>query len=123
MVEHMSDAFGNASGKIQLPQVTPPDKIEQYKAFAVSDRPFKENTSNVLMGSEPDPLRHTNITDAILELEREVNYFRDYFSDNPQKTTLNPFFGVMNYEEWIHLLYKHAWHHLRQFGVATTHVG
>jgi len=117
MVEHMSDAFGNASGKIHLPLVTTEDKLEQYKTFAVSDRPFKENTVNALMSTEPPPLRHTSITEALLELEMEIAYFKQYFSDNPLKTNLNPFFGVMNYEEWIHLLFKHAWHHLRQFGV------
>jgi hypothetical protein len=32
-------------------------------------------------------------------------------------TTRNPFFGDLNFAENVHLLHKHALHHLRQFGV------
>ena len=116
MVEHMSDTVKNHSGKILLPLVTPLDKVEIYKAFAISDTPFKENTVNKLMGPEAPQLRFNTVTDAINELQSELEYFYEYFEKDPEKTTLNPFFGEMNFEDCVHLLYKHAWHHLKQFG-------
>jgi len=117
MVEHMSDTIKNHSGKILLPLVTPLDKVAIYKEFAIGDIPFKENTVNKLMGPEAPPLRFDSVTDAINELQSELEYFYKYFENAPEKTTLNPFFGDMNFEDSVHLAYKHAWHHLKQFGV------
>jgi len=117
MVEHMSDSIKNASGKIILPLVTPEAKLEQYKLFAISDIPFKENTVNRLMSKEAPALRFESVDDAINELQEELIYFKDFFERDPIITTLNPFFGDLNYEDNIKLLYKHAWHHLKQFGV------
>jgi hypothetical protein len=39
------------------------------------------------------------------------------FQENHMQQTRNPFFGDLNFEENVHLLYKHALHHLKQFGV------
>ena len=39
------------------------------------------------------------------------------FSNNKTLVVRNPFFGDLNYDLWIALLYKHGKHHLRQFGI------
>ncbi|MDF2449621.1 MAG: hypothetical protein K0R26_2125 [Bacteroidota bacterium] len=118
MVEHMTDAFANAYGRIILPAQTPEAILPKVRAFALSETPFKENTKNVLMGEEPAPLRNQSIDDAILELEHEIKAFMDYYQSSPGSKNLNPFFGEFNYEEWLHLLHKHAVHHLKQFNLS-----
>ena len=117
MIEHMSDAFANAYGKTHLPLQTPEAILPKMRAFALSETPFKENTKNALMSEEPAPLRNNSITEAIWELEKEMKAFFDYYSANPNAQNLNPFFGVFNYDEWLHLLYKHVNHHLKQFNL------
>ena len=54
----------------------------------------------------------------ITEIETEVNSFLNYYEKNPNAKVLNPFFGEFNYEQWLHLLHKHAVHHLKQFNLA-----
>jgi len=117
MIEHMTDAFANAYGKIKLPAQTPEAILLKVREFALSETPFKENTKNVLMSEEPAPLRNNNITEAIWELEKEINAFMEYYKSNPDSINLNPFFGDFNFEEWLHLLNKHAKHHLKQFNL------
>jgi len=117
MIEHMTDAFANAYGRIKLPAQTPEVILPKVRAFALSETPFKENTKNVLMGEEPAPLRNNSMTEAIWELEKEIKAFMDFYMSNPDSKNLNPFFGEFNYEEWLHLLNKHAKHHLKQFNL------
>ncbi len=117
MIEHMADSVVIAYGKQQYALQTPLEQIEKAKAFAMSDKEFKPNTSNTLMGEEPAPLRHSNIEDAIQELHDELSAFFTYYQNHPEGVVTNPFFGDLNYKEWVHLLYKHARHHLKQFGL------
>jgi hypothetical protein len=117
MIEHMSDTFGIAYGRIKRKQVTPDDQLPAYRAFILSEKPFKENTKNVLMSDTPAPLRHHSITQAIEELKSELTAFMAFYKANPGHKELNPFFGELNYEEQVHLLHKHALHHLKQFNL------
>lgn len=117
MIEHMSDSIGIAYGRIRQPLHTPENLVARYREFALSDKPFKPDTKNAYMSDQPDPLRKANITEAIEELEGEIRAFMDFYRENSGKKILNPFFGEFNYEEWLHLLHKHAHHHLKQFNL------
>ena len=86
----------------------------------LSDKPFRENTANPLMPEVPAPVKNISCKAALDELEGEIKYFFSVFEKNNLKVTRNPFFGDLNFDENIHLLYKHALHHLRQFGVAVS---
>ena len=101
MIEHMSDSFRIANGKDPHVIVTPAERLE--------------NTKNILMSETPPNIRRANKMEAINELEGEINDFVSYFEQHPGSTTTNPFFGELNFEEWIQLLHKHAVHHLKQF--------
>mgnify|MGYP000939471571 CR=1 FL=1 len=83
----------------------------------MSDKPFKENVKNPLLGEEPRPVRYHTPQAAIGALQQELIYFFEAFAANPKLTTRNPFFGDLNFEQNVQLLYKHSLHHLRQFGV------
>ena len=117
MIEHMSDSISIASEKNKFPLQTPKELVSRSKAFAMSDKEFKPGTKNSLMSEEAAPLRHANIAEAISELENCIQEFIQHFSTNPEKTVQNPFFGDLNFEEWLTLLAKHARHHLRQFNL------
>lgn len=117
MIEHMTDSIGVAWGRITEPLVTPENLLPRMRAFALSDTPFKPGTKNSLMSETPAALRKKNMAEAIEELEKEINYFFDFYEKNPSAVVRNPFFGDFNYAEWLHLLHKHAVHHLKQFAL------
>lgn len=117
MVEHMSYAFRQASGKDEYELLTPAEHIPKMQAFLASDKPFKENTPNKLLPDTPAPPTHETVQASTEELKTEIEHFFDVFASEPSKTIINPFFGELTYEQQIQLLYKHSWHHLKQFGV------
>lgn len=117
MVEHMTDSVGIAWERLKEPMQTPPELLEKAKSFAMSDKPFKPNTKNSYMSETPAPLRNATIEAAIKELEAEMNLFMEFYKQRPGKIVTNPFFGDLNFAEWVHLLHKHAQHHLRQFSL------
>jgi hypothetical protein len=119
MIEHYGgDAVRNANGRLKINNIiTPPDHLNRMREFMLSDKPFKENTKNPLMGEEPAPNRYKTVQAAIGALQQELIYFFEAFEKEPALVTRNPFFGDLTFEQNVQLLYKHALHHLRQFGV------
>ncbi|MFN4006266.1 MAG: hypothetical protein ACK4HE_02025 [Chitinophagaceae bacterium] len=117
MIEHMGDAFKNAAGKLILPPLTSGETLEKMRAFLMSEKPFKENTQNPYMDAKGAPTRQPNVTAAISRLEKSIADFFNHFAANPNATTSNAFFGELTFEQNVQLLYKHALHHLKQFGV------
>lgn len=119
MVEHFAaDALRCASGRLKIDTIlTPAENLDRMREFMMSEKPFKENTKNPLMTAEPLDTRHATLQAAIGELQEELIAFFEVFEKNPQLVTRNPFFGDLNFEQNVQLLYKHALHHLRQFGV------
>ena len=115
MIEHMCYAVRMANGKDAYSIVTPDDKLVPMQEFLMSEKEFRPNTKNVLMGEEPEPQRLKSVEEAVAELKMELNDFHMLYKNDTQKTVTNPFFGELNFQKWIHLLYKHAIHHLKQF--------
>jgi hypothetical protein len=110
--------FRWANGKVRHENIlTRPDQLQAYRDFMMSERLFKENTKNKLMGEEPELVKHKTIQAAIGELHEEIIHFFEVFEKNPELKVRNPFFGDLNFDESIQLLHKHALHHLMQFGV------
>ncbi|HOZ89312.1 MAG TPA: DUF1569 domain-containing protein [Bacteroidia bacterium] len=117
MIEHFGDAIEDACGKNNRTLITPPDKLEAVRAFILSDKDFKPNTKNSLMSDAPAPTQMPDLAAAIARVENGINEFEAFYSGNPEKKVMNPFFGELNYAENIQLLHKHALHHLRQFNL------
>jgi len=118
MIEHMSYSIRIANGKDKHTLVTPEERLESMKNFIMSEKDFRPNTPNALLGEMPEPLRNESKEKALAELQIEIADFVKHFEANPGTLETNPFFGHLNYAEWVHGLHKHAIHHLRQFGVA-----
>ncbi|HKO79790.1 MAG TPA: hypothetical protein VJU78_05315 [Chitinophagaceae bacterium] len=119
MIEHFAgDAVRNANGRLKFDIIlTSPENLQRMREFMMSDKPFKENTKNPLLGEEPAPLRYRTTQAAIGALQQELIYFFEAFEKDHQFVTRNPFYGDLTFEQSVQLLYKHALHHLRQFGV------
>lgn len=119
MIEHFSDSVRIASGKtVYTDFVFPPEQLQKVRDFMLSERPFKENTMNPLMPEVPAPVINISTEAALNELNKELEYFFTVFEKNDLQVTRSPFFGDLNFEQNVHLLHKHALHHLRQFGVS-----
>lgn len=117
MIEHMSYSLRQANGKDLYTCVTPEENIPRMQAFLMSEKPFKENTPNQLLPDTPDVPKRKDIDDALTELKAETEDFFKVFEKEPDRVITNPFFGDLTYDMWVQLLHKHAWHHLRQFGI------
>src|SRR6187549_3930137 len=117
MIEHFTDVMMVASGKIKLPIVTPADKLPRLRDFMFSEKPFKENTKSPVLTEEPVPLKKHTKEAAIGKLQEEVIHFFEAFEKDPGLKTINPVFGELDFDANIQLLYKHALHHLKQFGI------
>jgi len=117
MIEHMSEYVRIGCGKDVQPLQTPEEHLPKYREFLVSEKPFKENTPNSLLSNTPAAVTRASKEHAIEELQSELdNFFNVFEKDSTQKVT-NPFFGELDYDMSVQLLHKHAWHHLRQFGI------
>jgi len=117
MVEHLIDFIDLSVEKIQFPLSVPEEDLPKYKAFLMSDKQFRENTkapANVL-SENPLPIKYESLESALNHLRNSVANFFTFFAENPDKKTLHPAFGWLNFEEWLMLHYKHISHHLRQF--------
>ena len=119
MIEHYGgDGIRSASGRLKIEKIiSPPENLQRMLEFLMSDKPFRENIKNPLLGEEPRPVRYKTVQAAIGALQQELIYFFEAFEKDTKLITRNPFFGDLNFEQNVQLLYKHALHHLRQFGI------
>ena len=118
MIEHMSDFIRMGNGKLPQKIFTPAEHLPRLKEFLMSDKEFRPDTKNAMLGEEPLPVVNSTVKEAVKELELELTDFNKFFQENPQAIVTNPIFGDLNFYEWVQLIYKHSRHHLRQFGVS-----
>jgi hypothetical protein len=119
MLEHLSDFYEVSVAKIIFPLVTPEEYLPKYREFLYSEKPFKENTKAPaeVLSEEPLPIRTNSMVQAKEALKGKVAYFFSYFQKQPSYKTLHPVFGLLSFDEWIMLHYKHVVHHFRQFNL------
>jgi oxepin-CoA hydrolase/3-oxo-5,6-dehydrosuberyl-CoA semialdehyde dehydrogenase len=119
MIEHLVAFFNVSSGKIKFDLVTPEEHLPKFKEFLLSDKQFRENTKAPasVIGEEALPLKYKSMEEAVSRLQEAVEQFESHFRNDSKIKTLHPVFGMLNFDEWILLHYKHVTHHLRQFGI------
>jgi oxepin-CoA hydrolase/3-oxo-5,6-dehydrosuberyl-CoA semialdehyde dehydrogenase len=116
MLEHLIDACKNASGDIIFDTFhSPEERLPAMQAFLMTDKLFKPETKNAMMGEEPAPVKNDDTNDLLDELQSQINRFYERFQQDQNLVVRNPIFGDLNEELWTRLLYKHCIHHLHQF--------
>jgi hypothetical protein len=118
MVEHLSDSLQMAIGKSSFSLEIPEDRIPRMKEFLLSDKPMAKNIV-VPFAKKDEKLRNENLEIAIDELAENWIEFEDYYSENEGNENLHPYYGPLNYEEWLRLHSKHFTHHFEQFNLLT----
>jgi len=116
MVEHLSDSLQMAIGKSSFSLEIPEDRIPRMKEFLLSDKPMVKNIV-VPFAKKDEKLRNENLELAIDELAENWIEFEDYYSENEGNKNLHPYYGLLNYEQWLRLHAKHFTHHFEQFGL------
>lgn len=112
MVRHCSLCEDMMQGEIQIKRVFIGRLIGPalLKKVLKDDRPFAKN-------SPTSPLLKTTSAqgDLVSEVEIWIQKIKAY--EHFENDLLHPFFGKMSNEQIGQFVYKHADHHLRQFGV------
>ena len=117
MLEHLGNTLVIVNSKKELPIVTPEDQLPAYRAFLMSEKPFTRNIPNRFMGEGLPELRFESLETAKTKLLAAIESFHKFFRENPNATPVHPFFGHLNYEEWLQFQRKHFTHHFTQFGL------
>lgn len=117
MVEHVAGFFKVSTNQLHFPLVTPAEHLPQYKAFLLSDKPFRENTKAPVLPDEPLSLEFENMHLAIDDLTQQIQFFVNQFNAGTITISQHPVFGNLNFDEWVLLHYKHLVHHTKQFGL------
>jgi len=118
MIEHLCDVQQLASGKIANKiLVVPEEKIPAAQKFLMSDKPFPLDVVNPIFPKDPKPVRNTTIAEALKELRSELDFYFSILDLDQELIILHPYFGELNREMNLQAVYKHALHHLKQFGV------
>lgn len=118
MVEHLTLVFKLSRGGLQvkLPDETAATpRIKQL--ILLSEKPLQRNFVSPLIGEGLLPLQHTNLNEAKIALQQEVQLFIAHYTKHPDATQQHPVFGTLNLNEWEVFHHKHVVHHFTQFGL------
>ncbi len=118
MIEHITESLDMAQGKIEgLTLKFPEEKAPKALQVLLSDQPMPKNFKAPFGSEDKLPNRNENLQEAIAEFEKNWNSFEKHFKENPGIRHIHPYFGNLNYEEWLRLHSKHFTHHFQQFGL------
>jgi len=116
MIEHLTDSIQVSNGKIELEMVTPEDKLDRMISFLESDKPMARNIE-VPFAVKNVPLRHEEIELAIDELVEEWIDFEELYAAEVGLKIPHPYYGPLDFQQWLRLHTKHFSHHFEQFGL------
>ena len=117
MVEHLSWVFEVSTGRASVECSVPGARRERFKAFLYDSTPMLREFRNPALTAGLPPLRHAGLDEARSALRREVDRFLDQCRDAPDVAHVHPVFGPLGSEDWSRSHFKHAYHHLAQFGL------
>jgi hypothetical protein len=114
MMAHCANAAKMPTGEIATKRVGFPINLlgKLVKSKVLAEGPLRKNSHTAAEIKVTDPkefdTEKTNFIRAVKKLSAE---------NAVEKNAVHPFFGSMTPEEWGRINYKHADHHLSQFGV------
>jgi oxepin-CoA hydrolase/3-oxo-5,6-dehydrosuberyl-CoA semialdehyde dehydrogenase len=117
MVEHMEWVFAISNGRVLVECPVPEAERERVKPFLRSTMPTPREFQNPLLVGGLPPLRHADLAAARAALGGEVARFFAHTARDASAMHTHPVFGPIGAEDWSRAHYKHAHHHLLQFGL------
>ncbi len=72
---------------------------------------------SMLSGHGPQRQQFNTFQAAIGAMHEELIHFFEVFEKDARLKTRNPFFGELDFDGNIELLYRHGLNHLKQFGI------
>jgi oxepin-CoA hydrolase/3-oxo-5,6-dehydrosuberyl-CoA semialdehyde dehydrogenase len=117
MVEHLQWGFEVSTGRVVLECPVPEAKRARMKPFLFNDTPMVHDFRNPALAAGLPSLRHPGLDSARAALADDIGRFLDYERSSPAAVHTHPVFGPITVEEWSRAHFKHAYHHLLQFGL------
>ena len=117
MVEHLLWAVELSTGRAQVVCPLVEERREQLKAFLYDNRPTPRKFQNPVLATGLPPLRYASLPEATTALCLETERFLRQSGAASGAMHVHPVFGPIGAEEWDRSHFKHAYHHLLQFGL------
>ncbi|HSD14870.1 MAG TPA: phenylacetic acid degradation bifunctional protein PaaZ [Flavobacterium sp.] len=119
MVEHLEKSLRIASGEIQDFEIsTPAEHLAKVNEMVFNHKPMPKDFKHPLMEKEnTEVLVHADLATAKQKFIEAYDAFELYFKENPEATTKNAVFGILDKFEWDLMNVKHFNHHFEQFGI------
>lgn len=117
MVEHLIWAFELSTGKSEITNNLPADLLEKRKKFLYINQSTPHEVPNPELERGLPPNRFASLEEAKNKLREELSAFLNFFPGSAGIVYEHPIFGKLSSEEWERAHYKHAYHHLLQFGL------
>jgi len=121
MIDHLRKGFELSIVDKAYDIITPAKHLPKMKSFILSDKPMTMGATKPYSFDTMEPL-NLNFEDTKVELMRSMIKALSHFEKNPNFTSIHPYFGELNVEEWLALHKKHLRHHLAQFGLIDVEV-
>lgn len=116
MIEHLTDTLRLACGQLTIALEIKPEHLEKAQSFIQSNSVMPRNFK-VSFAQDNVGLRMQTMELAIDEFAEAWVDFELFFEQNPERKTLHPNFGELDYKQWTRLNRKHVTHHFEQFGL------
>ncbi len=118
LVEHLIFLFDVSMGKIEIPIITPEEKLARYQESLYNHRPMpKFFKFPGIPGDSNTPLKYENLDEAKASLLNSYEAYEQYYKDQPDAINSHPVFGDLDKTLWDLLHRKHFHHHFEQFGL------
>jgi len=118
IIEHLTGSLKMSTGKVSVKRYTTPEEAKVIKEKMIySPAEMPAGIKNPLLTEEAPALIHKDIDAAVTELFNEINYFKEYYKQNPNATNTHLRMGELTHGEWLTLHNKHFAHHFKQFGI------
>lgn len=116
MLDHLRKGFELSISDEAYKITTPEKHLATMKAFILSDKPMTKGAEKPYSFHTVEAL-NLSFEDTKVELMRSMIRALSHFEKNPNFSSIHPYFGELNVEEWLALHKKHLIHHLEQFGL------
>jgi len=110
MVEHLYKALQASINEISFNIFTEERKIPVLKRLFLGDKALPKEFMNPAIGPDLMELDFNNMETAILELEKILERYEQFFESNPTIKTAHPVFGNLTKAEWDIFHQKHFIH-------------